>query len=396
MFLINTLPEHGAPLVAADAARFGADATAPVRAFLAACGEPRPTPLQSLPGLASEAGVAEVWIKDEAGRLGLGSFKALGGAYAVAALTVAAASARLGRSIGFDEMASPAVRALAQTLTFACATDGNHGRAVAAGARRVGARAVVLMHRGVSAPRAQAIADFGAEVVRVPGTYDDAVAEAARRGAENGWILVADTAPDPDSSSPGLVMQGYTALADEALAQLDRAPTHVFVQAGVGGLAGAVAAHLAMRLGAGGRSKVVVVEPERAACVLESVRAGRPVRLAEGPATVMAMLECREPSGLAWRLLSRAADAFMALPDEDAVAAMKRLARPLPGDPGIVAGESGGVGVAGLLRAAADPEIRHALRLGPDARVLAINSEGATDPARYRLLVGREPAANYD
>ena len=181
-------------------------------------------------------------------------------------------------------------------------------------------------------------------------------------------------------------MQGYTAMVREALRQLPAPPTHVFVQAGVGGVAAAVGGHLTLALTE--HSPVfVVVEPARAACVYESARAGHPLRIEQGEPTVMAMLECYEPSLIAWRVLSRVADGFMTVEEEDAVAAMKRLARPLGADPAIVAGESGGVGLAGLIRALADPEACKALGLGAQSHIFVINTEGATDPQRYAELV---------
>jgi diaminopropionate ammonia-lyase len=186
-------------------------------------------------------------------------------------------------------------------------------------------------------------------------------------------------------------MQGYTALVAEALVQLPAPPTHVFVQAGVGGIAAAAAAHLALALGEA-RPFFTVVDPARAACLYESARAGRPVKIAHGAPTVMAMLECYDPSPLAWRVLRCVADAFMTVEDAAAVEAMNRLARPVAGDPAIVAGESGGAGLAGLLTALRDPEAKAMAGLGPQARVLVVNTEGATDPARYRELVGLEAA----
>jgi diaminopropionate ammonia-lyase len=187
-------------------------------------------------------------------------------------------------------------------------------------------------------------------------------------------------------------MQGYTAMVPEALRQLPEPPTHVFVQAGVGGVAAAVAAHLAIMLG-DRRPTFVVVEPARAACLFETARAGRPVKIAHEEPTVMAMLECYEPSRVAWRVLSRVADAFMTVDEEDAIAVMNRLARPGGNDPAIVAGESGGVGLAGLIRAAADLGVRARLGLDATSRILVINTEGATDPDRYAKLVGMRPEA---
>jgi diaminopropionate ammonia-lyase len=181
-------------------------------------------------------------------------------------------------------------------------------------------------------------------------------------------------------------MQGYTAMVREALRALPAPPTHVFIQAGVGGLAAAVAGHLAIIFG-DERPIFVVVEPSRAACVFQSARAGYPHKIAHDEPTVMAMLECYEPSLVAWRILSRVADGFLTVEEEDAIAVMNRLARPAGEDPAIIAGESGGVGLAGLIRAAADPHLRALLELGAEARVFLINTEGATDPERYRELV---------
>jgi len=185
-------------------------------------------------------------------------------------------------------------------------------------------------------------------------------------------------------------MQGYTAMVREFLRQVPEPPTHVFVQAGVGGIAAAVAGYLSSALGEK-RPVFVVVDPARAACIIETARAGHPVKIAHGEPTVMAMLECYEPSLVAWRILSRVADAFMTVDDEDTVTIMNRLARPSGRDPAIVAGESGGAGLAGLIRAVADPEIQTALGLDATSRVLVINTEGATDPKRYTELVGIAP-----
>ncbi len=289
------------------------------------------------------------------------------------------------------DLHAPEVRAVAGGMTVACATDGNHGRSVAQGAQLVGARAVIFAHSGVSDGRVAAIARYGAEIVRVRGTYDDSVAEASRVCAETGWITVSDTSWPGYERIPGLVMQGYTALIREALRSMPAPPTHVFLQAGVGGFAAAVAGHLAVLFGEE-RPAVVVVEPARAACLFDSAKAGRPLRIDHGEPTVMAMLECYEPSLVAWRILSRAADAFMTVDEEDAVGIMNRLARPNGNDPAIVAGESGGVGLAGLLAVARDAGARETLGLDHRSRVLAINTEGPTDPGRYRQLVGLDPA----
>src|SRR5438128_1446787 len=222
---------------------------------------------------------------------------------------------------------------------FLLNTNPDYGRSVAQGAQFVGARAAIFVHSGVSDERVAAIARFGADMIRVDGSYDDSVREAARVAEAKGWTVVSDTSWPGYERIPGLVMQGYTTMLREALAALPEPPTHVFVQAGVGGVAAAVAGHLAVIMGSR-RPTFVVVEPARAACILATARADRMVRIDPGEATVMAMLECYEPSLVAWRVLSRVADAFMTVEEADAVAAMNRLARPVAGDPAIVAGES--------------------------------------------------------
>ncbi|MGF7053580.1 diaminopropionate ammonia-lyase [Bosea sp. OAE752] len=392
MFLLNTHHDYGCDLDPADVATLGPSGAQAIARHLAQRAGHAPTPLHALPGLAAALGIGGLFIKDEGRRLGLGSFKALGGAYAVIRLALEEASARLGRRLDDTEINDPAMRAIAAGMTFACATDGNHGRSVAQGAQLIGAKAVIFVHGGVSEERVAAIARFGAQMVRVAGTYDDSVVEAARVAAEQGWTVVSDTSWDGYERIPGLVMQGYTAIASEAFAQLPEHPTHVFVQAGVGGIAAALAAQMQTQFGAN-RPFFTVVEPELAACVFAAAQQGRPVKIAHGAPTVMAMLECYDPSPLALRVLYRAADAFLTAADSDAVEAMNRLARPVAGDPAIVAGESGAAGLAGLLAALRNPDTRAALKLDGTSRVFLVNTEGATDPARYAELVGLSPGA---
>jgi diaminopropionate ammonia-lyase len=390
MFLLNSHPDYRTPPDPVDAETLGTAAAEKVERLLSFRDNHAPTPLHALPALAAQLGVGALHVKDEGDRLGLGSFKALGGAYAVISLLLEAAGARHGRTFDVGDLHHPDVRAVAADMTFACATDGNHGRSVAQGAQLTGARAVIFVHGGVSDSRVAAIAGFGAEIVRVAGTYDDSVTTAARVSADQGWTVVSDTSWAGYERIPALVMQGYTAIMREALHELAAPPTHVFVQAGVGGIAAALSGHLALTCG-DSRPTFVVVDPARAACIFETAKAGRPVKIAHGEPTVMAMLECYEPSPLAWRVLSRAADAFMTVEDADAVAVMNRLARPAGTDPAIVAGESGGAGLAGAIRAATDGEIREKLGLGAASRIFVINTEGATDPQRYAELVGMSP-----
>lgn len=351
----------------------------------------RPTPLRDLPGLAAAAQLDAIAYKDEAERFGLGNFKALGGAYAVFRIVqdrVRKHSAA--DSVSVADIVGGSYAALAGDLTVTCATAGSHGRSVAWGARLCGCRAVVYVHEGVSERRREAIRDFGATVVVVSGTYDDAVRTADAHARTHGRFVVSDTSYEGYTDIPLDVMHGYTVMVDEVIGQLPSGthPTHVFAQGGVGGLAAAVFARL--RHVWGDELPVcVVVEPERADCLLQSARAKRPAKASGDLQTIMGGLACGEPSLVAWRILATTADAFMTIPDEAARRCMNLLAEGVSGDVPIVAGESGAAGLAGLLAAAADPDVRATLGLGAASRVLVVGTEGASDPDAYRSIVGR-------
>lgn len=265
------------------------------------------TPLRDLPELAGRAGLAALRLKDEAGRFGLGSFKALGGAYAVAALLLNELARRdVAAAASTAALVEGRYRDATQAITVTCATDGNHGRAVAWGAQRFGARCVIFVHATVSQPRVEAIARYGAEVRRVAGTYDDAVREAAQQAEANGWFVVSDTAWPGYTEVPRDIMQGYRLMADEAADQwLGPTPTHVFIQGGVGGVAAAVSVQCRARFSPS--PAVIVVEPDRAACLLASAELGERTAIPGELDTIMAGLACGEPSLLAWQELERAA-----------------------------------------------------------------------------------------
>jgi diaminopropionate ammonia-lyase len=391
MIEANRHEDYGKALLAIDQEMFGPEAAARVTQMLQLLPTHRATPLRALPDIAKTLGVASVHIKDESRRLGLGSFKALGGAYAVVCLVLEELGRLLKRSVAPSELLDPAIRPLVAQMTVGCATDGNHGRSVAAGANLVGCKACIFVHDSVNQERVDAIARFGATLIHVAGNYDDAVAEVERVCHSEGWTIVSDTSWPGYERIPRLVMQGYTAMVAEALAQLPKPPTHVFLQAGVGGFAASVAANISLALG-GARPKFIIVEPDRAACLFESNRVGDPVRIEAGEPTVMAMLECYEPSLLAWGVLSRVADAYMTLRDEDAIAAMNQLARPRDNSAAIIAGESGGAGLGALIAVMRDADARAMLDLNATSRVLLFNTEGATAPELYRKLTGLDPA----
>lgn len=350
-----------------------------------------PTPLVTLSGLASELGIAMLSYKDEGGRFGLGSFKALGGAYAVARLLQAEIGERLGRSVSMEEITTKAFPELAKEITVCCATDGNHGRSVAWGAQSFGCNCVIFIHATVSEGRKTAIESYGAEVRRCRGNYDDSVREAQETADREGWVVVSDTSYEGYMDIPKDVMQGYEVMAAEAYDTLAEPPTHIFLQTGVGGMAAAMTAP-AVRRWQSARPTVVLCDPDKSACFLTSFRAGHPVPVEGELDTLMAGLACGEVSALAWEILRDHADAVMALTDEAAVAAMRRLATPAAGDPAIVAGESAVAGLAGLIAVLGDDEARALLGLDPDSRVVVFGTEGDTDPDLYKELVGKTAA----
>ncbi|MCP5159761.1 MAG: diaminopropionate ammonia-lyase [Gammaproteobacteria bacterium] len=353
-----------------------------------------PTPLHRLDGLARTAGLAALWYKDEGSRFGLGSFKALGGAYAVEQLLIAEIARRSGETAHVTDLLTGRYRDITDAITVTCATDGNHGRSVAWGAQTFGCRCVIYIHATVSPGRANAIARYGAEVVRTTGNYDESVRQAAWDAATHGWFVVSDTSYPGYLDVPKDVMQGYTLMADEVAQQLtdEMMPTHIFIQGGVGGMAAAVCARFWQLHGAA-RPKMVVVEPDRAACLYESARAGQPIVIHGDLDTVMAGLACGEVSLLAWDILQPGVDAFMTVDDEAALACMRLLAEGVGGDGPIVAGESAVAGLAGCLGVLADPESMAQLDLGLDSRVLLFGSEGDTDPELYRQIIGRDAQA---
>lgn len=349
-----------------------------------------PTPLRRLSALAARAGVGDILYKDEAGRFGLGSFKALGGAYAVFKLLRQAIAARRHLTASALDLTSGRYADVTSQITVTCATDGNHGRSVAWGAQTFGCRCVIYVHATVSEGRCRAIAAYGAEVRRVAGTFDDAVRRAGADAAAQGWTDVSDTSYEGYTDVPRDVMQGYSLMVEEALAQAATPPSHVFVQGGVGGLAAGVCSYLWERYGAA-RPRFVVVEPDKADCLYRSAVAGRPTPAEGALDTIMAGLACGEVSILAWRILEQGTNAFITIGDDAAADCMRLLADGGFGDDPVVAGESAVAGLAGLLLASGDADARARLDLRPDARVLVFGSEGATDADVYRSIVGRSP-----
>jgi len=319
------------------------------------CPEALETPLCDLPELARRLDVASLWAKDERARMGLGSFKALGAAYAVAKL----ADRRVK-----DGSAAELESAL-EGLTFVCASAGNHGLSLAAGARLFGAKATVFVSETVPEAFATRLERKGAKVVRAGATYEESMAAAQQQAAANGWHLL------PDSTWPGMtgpgrdVMEGYLVMGTETARQIATPPTHVFLQAGVGGLAAAVT--VSARLAWGDEVTIVVVEPEKAPALRAGIAAGRPVT-APGPVSVMGRLDCKEPSHLALKFLAEEADFFVTISDTEARETAALLAAS-----DLATTPSGAAGLAGLHHAGAK---RETLGLTPASRALVYLSEG--------------------
>ena len=353
---------------------------------------PNPTPAWSLSGHAAALGVGGITIKDESKRSGLGSFKALGAPNALIQLIQ---RRRPGRGwTAADLFAGRHADELREFVVIS-ATDGNHGRALAAAAQSVGCRCVIVLHANVSMEREDAIADFGARIVRIAGNYDDSVKEAEQLAQANGWEVVSDTAYEGYEEVPRDVMQGYAVIAEEVLetTSATQCPyTHVFLQGGVGGLAAGVVSHFWERYGAN-RPTFIVVEPEQADCLCQSAAHGQPTRATGSTDSVMAGLACGEVSPLAWRFLQPAVDLFMTISDAEAEDAMRELAAGAHGDIPLVAGESAVAGFVALRNLLADPERKEEAGLGADARVLLISTEGATAPSVYERIVGRRHEA---
>jgi diaminopropionate ammonia-lyase len=350
------------------------------------------SPLVGLHNLATMLGVGGIWIKDESVRMDLGSFKVLGGSYAIYRFI----KKHLGiedREYTFAEFTSPEMKQRYKHLVFATATDGNHGRGVAWAATQLGLRSIVYVHIGTSQARIDAIAKNGAEVKIISGTYDDAVRQVNSDANKHGWQVISDTSWEGYEDIPRWVMQGYSTLFNEAQLQLSAqgvsAPTHIFVQAGVGALAASAVGFYRQRC-PDNPPKSIIVEPDKAACLWLSAREGKRVTFSGQLDTIMAGLACGDPSPLAWRILSNCAEVFAVCPDYVAAKGMRVYGVPLAGDPFVVSGESGAVTLGTLMFLMAMPEataLRESLGLNSTSHILLINTEGNTDPDDFRRIV---------
>ncbi len=350
-----------------------------------------PTPLARLDGMAARLGLGGLYVKDESYRFGLNAFKVLGGSFAMARYIAGA----LGRDVSETDYAYLTGEELKKDFgqaVFFTATDGNHGRGVAWAAGKLGQKAVVHMPKGSAKSRFDNIAKEGAQVTIEEVNYDDCVRMAAAEAArtEHG-VVIQDTAWEGYEEIPSWIMQGYGTMAAEAAEQMSGRPTHVFVQAGVGSLAGAAAGFFA-NLFPDNPPRFVVVEARNADCHYRSALAGdgEPRAVGGDLKTIMAGLACGEPNPISWDILRNHADAFLSCPDWVSARGMRMLAAPVKGDPAVCSGESGAVGmgvISAVMEDNAYKDLRSALGLDRSSRVLLFSTEGDTDPDHYRKIV---------
>lgn len=348
------------------------------------------TPLVEMKNTAQTLGLATLYVKDESYRFGLNAFKVLGGSYAIGRYLAGRLEMDISQ-LPYEKMVSPEVREKLGEVTFVTATDGNHGRGVAWTAHQLRQHAVVYMPKGSAAERLDNIRAEGAEASITELNYDDAVRLANGQAEQNGWVMVQDTAWEGYEDIPRWIMQGYGTMALEAREQLPEKPTHIFLQAGVGSMAGAVAGFFASQYGSE-RPIITIVEPNKADCLFRTAQANdgalHPV---EGHMdTIMAGLACGEPCSIGWEVLKNTADHFISCPDYVAAKGMRLLGNPEQGDTRVISGESGAATAGFVAAVMTDPEladVKAALGLDESSRVLCFSTEGDTDRENYRAVV---------
>lgn len=356
------------------------------------------TPLVELKNTAKELGLFNVYVKDESYRFGLNAFKVLGGSYAIGNYL----AERLGKNIAdmpYELLISEEVREQLGDITFVTATDGNHGRGVAWTARQLKQHSVVYMPKGSSMERLTNIQAEGAEACITDMNYDAAVRLANSQAEEKGWVMVQDTAWEGYEDIPGWIMQGYGTMGYEAYTQMEEKPTHIFLQAGVGSLAGAITGLFASIYGED-QPIITIVEPNKADCIFRTAAAGDgKLRFTTGDmGTIMAGLACGEPCSIGWNVLRDYADNFISCPDYTASQGMRLLGNPMNGDGKVISGESGAAAfgcVAEIMRDPALAWMKEKLKLDENSKVLFFSTEGDTDKDSYKSIVwdGNYPRA---
>jgi len=348
----------------------------------------RSTQLHSLQGLAKEIGVQDIFYKDESTRFDLGSFKALGGAYGVLKFIQNQLKKDLNKNISIRDIRDGKYLDLTKNYKVVTATDGNHGRSVAYGAKLSGCKCQIYIHAEVSIGRQHAMEEFGARVIRIKGNYDESLRICIEEATKNNWQIISDTSYEGYTKYPRYIMAGYTVLAHEITEQLDykNMPTHIFLQAGVGGFAAAIMAYFWEKYPEK-NIKFIIVEPTLAPCLIESAKANELKIFDIEEETMMAGLSCGEPSLLAWKILNVGTDHFMTITDERIPDLMRLLAKGMSNDSSIEAGECSASGLAALIEVINNDSIAKKMGLNQNSRVLLFGTEGATDPDIYKEII---------
>ena len=321
------------------------------------------TPLLELNKLSKELNINKIYYKDESKRFNLKSFKALGGAYAV------------------EKVAKGN-----KNITVSTATAGNHGRSVAWGAKRLGLKCKIFISENVSDARGKAMQDLGADVIKVKGNYENSLLECIRQSTENSWQIVQDVAWKDYILVPTLTMAGYSVMMKEVVDQIHNEEiTHIYLQAGVGGMAGAMVAGVARYLK--NIPKMIVIEPDSAACVMESIKTGQIEKVNITKESLMGGMSCGEPSLVPWQILKKSVNNCMSLPDDDIGKAMKLFANASFGDDKVIAGENSAPGVISLIASCNDENIKNKLNINSKSNILLIGCEGDTDQQMYQKLI---------
>lgn len=349
------------------------------------------TPLVKLERLAETLGVKSIYVKDESYRFGLNAFKVLGGSYCLGTYIADHLGADISK-LSFEKIACEEVRNKLGELTFVTATDGNHGRGIAWTANRLGQKSVVFMPIGSAKERLNNIKALGAKASITSLNYDDTVRYAEQCAEEYGWILVQDTDWAGYQEIPLQIMQGYTTMAFEIVEQLKtEKPTHIFLQAGVGAMAGAITGFFADLYGAD-CPIITVVEPDKADCIYKTAKGNdEKLHIVTGNLdTIMAGLACGVPCSIGWNILRDYADNFISLPDYVAAKGMRVLGNPLGGDKRVISGESGAVTLGLVAEVLSKKELnwlRKRLKLDEKSKILCISTEGDTDKKSYQHIV---------
>lgn len=386
-----------------DISAFSVEEAAKARAFHKTFPQYKETPLVSLQQLAKTLRVKSIYLKDESKRFGLNAFKVLGASYAIAN-EIARRTGKPLEELSAEKIRSAEIKKAIGEITFVSATDGNHGRGVAWTAKQLRQKAVIYMPKGSALERLENICAEGAEAEITDLNYDDAVRLAQKMAEEKGWIMVQDTAWEGYEDIPLWIMQGYTTMGHEMLEQLPEKPTHIFLQAGVGSMAGAMTGFFS-NVYPEEKPTIVIVEPTKADCLFQTAKAddGKLHFVTGEMHTIMAGLACGEPCTIGWQVLQGYADAFIRCPEYIAADGMRILAAPKhdvdAADAPVVAGESGAAAFGCMANILCDERLaewKKALKLDENSRILCISTEGDTDRENYRNVVWGGKYTKFD